>query len=208
MSHRRWQNATLEGHSPCSLPNDRLVLQGPELRDANTTAMLFCTVAGSVFLLARDVSRGTFAADVHVINGSSMKTTNLLSENIVRFACCLCLGCLVLCCVVYMYLLSQTPFCLIAADSVVMFNSTTTERWPFPRYFEYNIVCGPGNTRVEWTRVYIPGHAVAESVNRPRMTCLLIVRFYHFEVYWPRDSTGGTIADSPAQPVSYASFYS
>ena len=30
---------------------------------------------------------------------------------------------------------------------------------------------------------------------------------YHFEVYWPRDSTGGTTADSLTQPVSYASFY-
>ena len=94
-----------------------------------------------------------------------------------------------------------------------MFNSTTTERWPFPRYFEYNIVRGPGNTRVERIRVYIPGQwqPVAESTLGPApddsSTYRKWRRFYHFEVYWPRDSTGGTIADSLAQPVSYASFY-
>ena len=115
-------------------------------------------------------------------------------------------------CVVYMYLLSQTSFCLIVADSVVMFNSTTTERWPFPRYFGYNIVRGPGNTGVEWIRVYISGQwqPVAESTLGPApddsSTYREWRRFYHFEVYWPRDSTGGTIA-SLAQPVSYASFY-
>ena len=42
----------LDDPSPCSLPNDRLVLHGPELQDANITAMPFYTMAGSVFLLA------------------------------------------------------------------------------------------------------------------------------------------------------------
>ena len=32
-------------------------------------------------------------------------------------------------------------------------------------------------------------------------------RVYHFDVCWPRDSTGGTAADALALPVSYVSFY-
>ena len=32
-------------------------------------------------------------------------------------------------------------------------------------------------------------------------------RFYHFDVCWPSDSTGGTTMRSVSQPVSYASFY-
>ena len=32
-------------------------------------------------------------------------------------------------------------------------------------------------------------------------------KFYHFDVYWPSDSTGGTTMGSVSQPVSYASFY-
>ena len=32
-------------------------------------------------------------------------------------------------------------------------------------------------------------------------------KVYHFEVYWPRDSMGGTNMGSVSQPVSYASFY-
>ena len=50
---------------------------------------------------------------------------------------------------------SRRLLCPIEAHSVVMLNSTFgNERWAFPRYFEYNIVRGPGNTRVEWIRVY------------------------------------------------------
>ena len=90
-----------------------------------------------------------------------------------------------------------------------MLNSTFgNERWAFPRYFEYNIVRGPGNTRVEWIRVYIPGawQPVAESALGPApdvsSTCREWRRFYHFDVCWPRDSTGGTTL-----LVSYVSFY-
>ena len=66
---------------------------------------------------------------------------------------------------------------LSVAHSVVMFNSTTTERWPFPRYFEYNIVRGPGNARVEWIRVYIPGQwqPVAESTLGPAADDRLLI---------------------------------
>ena len=106
-----------------------------------------------------------------------------------------------------MFLLSQTPFCLTAANSVVMFNSTTAGRWPFLHYFEYNIVRGPGNTRVEWIPVYIPGpwQPVAESTLGPAPDDSSTYRewrmFYHFEVYWPRDSTGGTSPSrSPMRP--------
>ena len=95
-----------------------------------------------------------------------------------------------------------------------MLNSTFgNERWAFPRYFEYNIVRGPGNTRVEWIRVYIPGawQPVAESTlglaPDDSSTYREWRRFYHFDVYWPRDSAGGTTADALALPVSYVSFY-
>ena len=50
----------------------------------------------------------SFIADVHFINGSKEVPQNLLSENMVRFACCLCLGCLVLRCAISMFVLSQT----------------------------------------------------------------------------------------------------
>ena len=32
-------------------------------------------------------------------------------------------------------------------------------------------------------------------------------KVYHFEVYWPRESTGGTTTGTVLQPVSYATFY-
>ena len=96
-----------------------------------------------------------------------------------------------------------------------MFNSTIygAARWPLPRYFEYDIVNGPANTSVEWIRVYVPGlwHPVAENTLGPAPEDSTTYRewrkVYHFEVYWPRDSTGGTNMGSVSQPVSYASFY-
>ena len=96
-----------------------------------------------------------------------------------------------------------------------MFNSTIfgTDRWAVPRYFEYDIVNGPANTRVEWIRVYVPGpwQPIADSTLGPTPDSTSTYRdwrrFYHVEVYWPRDSTGGTTLDSFSQPVSYASFY-
>ena len=75
-----------------------------------------------------------------------------------------------------------------------MFNSTTTERWPIPRYFEYDIVNAPGNAVVEWICVYMPGpwQPVADSTLGPApgdtSTYREWRRFYHFEVHWPRDS--------------------
>ena len=44
-------------------------------------------------------------------------------------------------------------------------------RWVgiLPRYFDYDIVNGPANTRVEWIRIYVPGpwHPVAENTLGP-----------------------------------------
>ena len=101
-----------------------------------------------------------------------------------------------------MFVLSQT-LCFIVTHSVVM----------LPRYFEYSIERGPGNTRVEWIRVYTPGmwQPVAESTLGPApdraSTYREWRRVYHFDVYLPRDSTGGTTADALATPVSYASYH-
>ena len=100
------------------------------------------------------------------------------------------------------FVLSQT-LCFIVTYSVVM----------LPRYFEYNIERGPGNSRVEWIRVYTPGmwQPVAESTLGPApdhaSTHREWRRVYHFDVYWPRDSTGGPTADALATPVSYASYH-
>ena len=107
------------------------------------------------------------------------------------------LPCLVLC---YLHVHAfADSFCLIEAYSVVMFNSTIfgTDKRSVPRYFEYDNVNGPANTRVEWIRVYVPGpwQPVADSTLGPApentSTYREWRRFYHFEVYWPRDSTGG-----------------
>ena len=74
------------------------------------------------------------------------------------------------------------------------------------------IVNGPANTSVEWIRVYVPGpwQPVANCTLGPApddtSTYREWRRFYHFEVYWPSDSTGGTTLGSFSQPVSYASF--
>ena len=95
-----------------------------------------------------------------------------------------------------------------------MFNSTIygAARWTLPRYFEYDIV-NPASTSVEWIRVYVPGpwQPVAENTLGPAPEDSTTYRewrkAYHFEVYWPRDSTGGTNVGSVSQPVSYASFY-
>ena len=86
-------------------------------------------------------------------------------------------------------------------------------QWVLPRYFDYDIVNGPANTRVEWIRIYVPGpwHPVAENTLGPAPDDSTTYRewrkVYHFEVYWPRDSTGGTNTGAVSQPVSYASFY-
>ena len=70
-----------------------------------------------------------------------------------------------------------------------MLNSTFgNERWAFPRNFEYDIVRGPGNSRVEWIRVYTPGtwQPVAESTLGPApdhaSTYREWRRVYHFDV--------------------------
>ena len=89
-----------------------------------------------------------------------------------------------------MFVLSQT-LCFTETHSVVMLNSTLgNERWAFPRYFEYDIVRGPGISRVEWIRVYTPGmwQPVAESTLGPAPDHREWRRVYHFDVYWPRDS--------------------
>ena len=86
-------------------------------------------------------------------------------------------------------------------------------RWVLPRDFDYDIVNGPANTSVEWIRIYVPGpwHPVAENTLGPAPDDSTTYRewrkVYHFEVYWPRDSTGGTNTGAVSQPVSYASFY-
>ena len=62
-------------------------------------------------------------------------------------------------------------------------------------------------------RVYVPGpwQPVAESTLGPAPDDTTTYRewrkFYHFDVYWPSESTGGTTMGSVSQPVSYASFY-
>ena len=116
-------------------------------------------------------------------------------------------------CASHMFVLSQT-LCFTETHSVVMLTSTFgNERWAFPRYFEYDIVRGPGNSRVEWIRVYTPGmwQPVAESTLGPApdhaSTYREWRRVHHFDVCWPRDSTGGTTADALALPVSYVSLY-
>ena len=103
-----------------------------------------------------------------------------------------------------MFMLSQIsrfhgPWsCLTAIGSRIMFNSTTTGRWPVPRYFEYDIVAGPGDSVSEWIGVYMPGpwQPVADFTLGPAPGLPSTYRewhkFYIFEVYWPCDSTGGT----------------
>ena len=91
----------------------------------------------------------------------------------------------------------RRPLCFTATHSVIILNSTFgNERWAFPRYSEYDIVRGPGNSRVEWIRVCTPGtwQPVAESTLGPApdhaSTYRDWRRVYHFDVCWPRDSTG------------------
>ena len=116
----------------------------------------------------------------------------------VRLACCLCLGSLVLSCALSMFVLSQTSLSHSGA---------------FGCYAQFDIWKREMNSRVEWIRVYTPGtwQPVAESTLGPApdhaSTYREWRRVYHFDVYWPRDSTGGTIADALALPVSYVSFY-
>ena len=105
-----------------------------------------------------------------------------------------------------MFALSQI-LCFTETYSVVMLNSTFgNERWAFPRYFEYDIARGPGNSRVEWIRVFTPGmwQPVAEPTLGPapdHASTYQWRRVYHFDVCCPRDSTGGTTADAHALPV-------
>ena len=193
----------LDDPSPCSPPNDRLVLHGPELQDANDTAMLFYTMARSVFLLACDVSRGTFIADVHVINGSNEVTQNFLSENMVR------LPCLVLC---YLHVHAfADSFCLIEAYSCCHEASTlqsgrtcaTHDRWTshpgrsrwILRQAATGLVCKLESIRL----LYFQGHArccTQSSGGRPRPAGLLrillhmaISRLAHQRIPTTRQST-------------------
>ena len=105
----------------------------------------------------------------------------------------LVLPCLVLC-DLHIYVFVDS-FCLKVAYSVGMFNSTIfgTDRWSLPRYFEYDLVNGHATTRGEWIRVYVPGpwQPVADSTLGPApddtSTYREWRRFYHLEVYWPRE---------------------
>ena len=96
-----------------------------------------------------------------------------------------------------------------------MFNCTVygVVRWGLPRYFDYDIVNGTANTSVEWIRIYVlgPWHPVAANTLGPAPDDSTTYRewrkVHHFEVYWPRESTGGTNTGAVSQPVSYATFY-
>ena len=96
-----------------------------------------------------------------------------------------------------------------------MFNSTVqgAAGWILPRYFDYDIVNGRAGTSVEWIRIYVPGqwHPVAPDTLGPAPDDSTTYRewrkVHHFEVYWPRESTGGTTTGTVLQPVSYATFY-
>ena len=137
---------------------------GPELQNASITAMPFCIMDGSVFLLVCDVNQDTSIADAHVINADRCRNTlHALSLHLaLSLKSCSALHCLLIVhglpCGSGMFVLSQT-LCFIVTHSVVM----------LPRYFEYNIERGPGNSRVEWIRVYTPGmwQPVAESTLGP-----------------------------------------
>ena len=66
---------------------------------------------------------------------------------------------------------------------------------------------------MEWIRIYVPGqwHPVAPDTLGPAPDDSTTYRewrkVHHFEVYWPRESTGGTTTGTVLQPVSYATFY-
>ena len=118
---------------------------------------------GSVFLPVCDV---TFPLQMRTSSTEVNRCRNslpaLLRYPALSLKSCSALHCLLIvhglpagCC---MAVLSQT-LCFIVTHSVVM----------LPRYFEYSIERGPGNTRVEWIRVYTPGmwQPVAESTLGP-----------------------------------------
>ena len=77
-----------------------------------------------------------------------------------------------------------------------------------PHYFEYRIERG-----VEWIRIYTPGTwrpvATDTLVRAPiyASTCREWRKSYHFDVYLPEDSTGGTAADPNVTPSSYVSYH-
>ena len=91
-----------------------------------------------------------------------------------------------------------------------MFNSTVqgAAGWILPRYFDYDIVNGRAGTSVEWIRIYVPGqwHPVAPDTLGPAPDDSTTYRewrkVHHFEVYWPRESTGGTTTGTVLQPVN------
>ena len=78
----------------------------------------------------------------------------------------------------------------------------------YPHYFEYHIERG-----VEWIRIYTPGPwqpvATATLGRAPdyASTCREWRKSYHFDVYVPADSTGGTAADPNVMPISYVSHH-
>ena len=77
-----------------------------------------------------------------------------------------------------------------------------------PHYFEYHIERG-----VEWIRIYTPGPwqpVATATLGRPpdyASTCREWRKSYHFNVYLPADSTGGTAADPNVMPISYVSYH-
>ena len=78
----------------------------------------------------------------------------------------------------------------------------------YPHYFEYHIERG-----VEWIRIYTPGPwqpvATATLGRAPdyASTYREWRKSYHFDVYLPADSTGGTAADPNVMPISYVSYH-
>ena len=71
------------------------------------------------------------------------------------------------------------------------------DMWSVPRYFEYEIVAGPGDSVQEWIRIFTPGswRLLSATVATPPEALPSTFRewkkFYIFETYYILDSTGG-----------------
>ena len=123
------------------------------------------------------------------------------------------LGCLALCCAFRLHVFAAAFLYDFERLAWLICSILQCMAWALPHYFDYDIVNGPANTSVEWIRIYVPGpwHPVAENTLGPAPEDSTTYRewrkVYHFEVYWPRESTGGTNMGAVSQPVSYASFY-
>ena len=94
-----------------------------------------------------------------------------------------------------------------------MLHPLQIDMWSVPRYFEYEIVAGPGDAVQDWTRIFTPGswRTISSTIISPPDALPSTFRewkkFYIFETCYILDGTGGTSPDEQLRTTSLPTHY-